>query len=284
MLRNSLSLNYDSIYEFDNNSQNHSFFKNDFKNTSDISNMNVIDFSQSFNIAFVENNTDESLNIGNIRTDDSNQTKQKINKFLGRKKKGSNKENKGHNKFSYDNLMKKTKSLILGELFIFINKYLDKTYKNDFGEGMNKKNLILINQDQITNGNIEFNQKFLDKTIGEIFSENISKRATNYLPTKNKDLIEELKDEKDPVKKEYFIGLFKTPFSECLKYFRGDDINNKYIEGLKKYSELENDHKFREKEGNNEEYIKCLKNYLKNYEVILKNKKGRKSRKEKEIN
>lgn len=253
-----------------NHLENNSLFDNDFKN-----------FNQIFNNGSAERNTDESSNFDNTIKDILYQKRPKSKKFLGRKKKGSNSKNKGHNKFSFDNLMKKLKSLIIRELHIFINKILVMKYQNDIGKGLNKKQLMLINQAQIANATIKFNQNFLDKTIGEIFSEDLSGRVSSYLPTFNKTLIQELKDEKDPVKKEYFTGLFNIKFLDCLKYFRGDDINNNYIEGLKKFSEPENEDEFKEAEDNDEEYIKCLKKFMKEYETILMKKHGRKSRKEK---
>ena len=281
MIRNQNILYYDSISEINNHSQNHSLFDNVYNNRSDVSNIDVIDFVQIFNNAMTERNTDELSNMDNTIVDILFQIMPESNKLLGRKKKGSNDKNGGHNKFSFDNLMKKLKSLIIRELFIFINRILKIKYKNDIGKGLNKKQLKLINQAQIANGTIKFNQNFLNKTIGEIFSEDVSGRASSYLSSFNKTLIQELKDEKDPIKKEYFIGLFNTTFLECLKYFRGDEINNKYIEGLKKFNELENEKQFREAEDNNEEYIKCLKKFIKEYETILMQKHGRKSRKEK---
>ena len=50
------------------------------------------------------------------------------------------------------------------------------------------------------------------------------------------------------------------------------------MEGLKRFSDLENDDEFRKK--NDEEYINHLKNFIKNYPEQLNIKKGRKSRKE----
>ena len=281
MIQNPNSLSYDSISEMNNHLQNNSLFDDVFNNGNDGSYISVMNFNQIFNNGLAERNTDESSNFDNTLQDILYQISPITNIILGRKKKGSNDKNKRHNKFSFDNLMKKLKSLIIRELHIFINKILVMKYQNDIGKGLNKKQLMLINQDQITNATIKFNQNFLDKTIGEIFSEDLSGRVSSYLPTFNKTLIQELKDEKDPVKKEYFTGLFNIKFLDCLKYFRGDDINNNYIEGLKKFSELENEDEFKEAQDNDEEYIKCLKKFMKEYETILMKKHGRKSRKEK---
>ena len=56
----------------------------------------------------------------------------------------------------------------------------------------------------------------------------------------------------------------KIIYSKISLFFRS--INNNYIEGLKKFSELENEDEFKEAEHNDEEYIKCLKKFMKEYE------------------
>ena len=48
------------------------------------------------------------------------------------------------------------------------------------------------------------------------------------------------------------------------------------MEGLKKFSDLEKDEKFREK--NSQEYIDCLKNFINEYENELRERNGRRSR------
>ena len=192
MNQNPNSLSYDSISEMNNHSENNSLFDNDPNNGNDVSHISAKNFNQIFNNGSAERNTDESSNFDNTIKDILYQKRPKSKIFLGRKKKGSNSKNKGHNKFSFDNLMKKIKGLIIRELHIFINKILVIKYKNDIGKGLNKKQLMLINQTQIANATIKFNQNFLDKTIGEIFSEDVSGRVSSYLPTFNKTLIQEL--------------------------------------------------------------------------------------------
>ena len=137
MIRNQNILYYDSISEINNHSQNHSLFDNVYNNRSDVSNIDVIDFVQIFNNAMTERNTDELSNMDNTIVDILFQIMPESNKLLGRKKKGSNDKNGGHNKFSFDNLIKKLKSLIIRELFIFINRILKIKYKNDIGKGLN---------------------------------------------------------------------------------------------------------------------------------------------------
>ena len=63
-------------------------------------------------------------------------------------------------------------------------------------------------------------------------------------------------------------------FLDCLKYFRGENSPDYiYIEGLERFSDLENDDEFMEE--NDEEYIKCLKQFFNEYEETLNHKKGK---------
>ena len=193
-----------------------------------------------------------------------NQNVARPRKFLGRK-------SHRHNKFLIDNLMRNIKSMLMSQLLDFINKKISELYKNEIEYGFLINKLFKTNLEIVKNQTIAFNKELLNKTIGEIFSTDILKRIKNFPPTHNKNLIENLKKEEDPVKNEYFNGLFNTTFLECLEYFRGDRVNNRYIEGLFKFSELEHDGKFTSKED--DDYIDYLKEYLKCYENIVNSRK-----------
>ena len=172
-----------------------------------------------------------------------------------------------------DNLMICIKRIIVNELFDFINKKIKEIYNNDIGKGLVKKELKKLSQEQIVNTRLNDNIEFLDKTLENIFSEKITKRLTNFLSSRNKEIIQELKREKDIEKKEYFDGLFSLTFLDCIKYFRGE-VENDYIKGLKRFSGLINEYgKFKEK---GDKYIENLKVYLDNYENILMGKKSKK--------
>ena len=177
-----------------------------------------------------------------------------------------------HTKFSTDNLMKKIKSMLILQLLNFINKKISELYNNGIGYGFHKIKLIKPNQEIILHQKRIFNKELLNKTIGEIFSTDTPKKHKNYLSTYNKNLIAKLIEEEDPIKNEYFNGLFNTTFLECLEYFRGDRVNNRYIEGLIKFSELEKDGIF--KTIGDDDYIDYLKEYLKCYENIVNSLKS----------
>ena len=61
-----------------------------------------------------------------------------------------------------------------------------------------------LNQEQKKNSNVEFNQLFLNKTLKEILSQKITKRIKFYKEDHNKELINQLIEEK----KEEFENLF----------------------------------------------------------------------------
>ena len=192
--------------------------------------------------------------------------------LLGNKRKNNN-NNKGkiHDNLATDNLLKSSKRLIINELFDFINNKIKEIYNNNIGNGLLKKELKKLSQDQIVNTRLSDNIEFLNKSLENIFSEKITGRVTNCLSSKNIEIIKELREEEDIEKKEYFNGLFNLTFFQCLKHFRGEEENT-YIKGLKKFSELINKNKIKEK---GEDYIKHLKYFLDNYEIILSNKKPR---------
>ena len=76
----------------------------------------------------------------------------------------------GHTKYAFDNMVRKTKSMIIKLLLNFINKKILVIYDGKIGHGDNIKKLFLMNQAQVSNANIHFNRAFLEKTLGEIFS------------------------------------------------------------------------------------------------------------------
>lgn len=60
-----------------------------------------------------------------------------------------------------------------------------------------------INQSQVVNSNVKFNQQFLYKKLKDIFSEDVSAKCTRYNKDHNKKLINSLLNEKDKIKKKY---------------------------------------------------------------------------------
>ena len=155
---------------------------------------------------------------------------------------------------------------------IFINQKIYNIYGGK-GNGIFKKQLKLLNHNQKKNASVKFNQNFSYKKLGEIFSENVSGRYTNFPLIHNKRLILSLINEKDEIKKKYFIDLFNITFLEYLKHFRGE-IFLKELEGLTCFENLKEEIKSKCKEEG-DDYVEVLDYYFNNYEKIVNNKRPR---------
>ena len=127
----------------------------------------------------------------------------KNDKLCGEKRVRNDKnyEKQPHNKFSNDILIRKCKYLVIKNTFEFLNKQIKNVYKGNLGRFIFKKELKIINQSQISNSNIDFNKNFMTKTLGDIFSDDISNKYTNFRNNHNKNLIYNLMNEKDENKK-----------------------------------------------------------------------------------
>ena len=206
----------------------------------------------------------------------------KIKKKSGRKRQRTDEDVfKEHNKFTDDNMRRKCKHLVLKNIMDFINEKIRIIYDDKRGNGLFKKELQTINQSQKSDATINFNKNFLKKTIGEIFSDNISSRYTNYPIDYNKILIQKLLNEKDENKKVYFQKLFNLTFIECLMHFRGEKYISE-LDGLKCFCDIKNE--IMEKYDDGVDYITQLEYYIKNYEKIIDKKKGRRKTKKQEDN
>ena len=194
-----------------------------------------------------------------------------IQKKIGRKKKDDTSKRR-HNKFTDDNVRRKCKHLVLNCVKDFINEKIKFLYNDDIGNSIFKKQLLDFNKEQKFNATIEYNQFFLYKKLKEIFSETISTRFTNYDSKHNKTLIENLENDRDEFKSQYFKRLFNITFIDCVKHFRRTHYF-KELDGMKCFDEV------KEQFSGEKEYVEILSYYLENYEEIIKKKKARKSTK-----
>lgn len=208
------------------------------------------------------------MKVQELKTDIGNKRQENIT--LGRKTIKSGEQGK-HNKYSDDNLRRKCKHLILDNLMEFINEIIKQIYKNNIGEGILIKKLFTMNQNQIKNAYIKYNQNFLNKTLGDIFSEDICKRYTNYPPDHNKNLVNKLMNENNIEIKNLFTIIFNLTFKEVINHLKGKEEiielqGLKDINGiLKKYEDEPN-------------YFDVLKCYILNFDIITEKKRPRKSR------
>ena len=260
------------------------YYQNDKNNFSFENN-----WEDTFNNIFNNNNNEERSTGESSNVVEQNKIENKPGLLKKKRGRGKGKETgetngKSHNRFVFDNKIKKIKSMIIKVVFNYINKKIFIIYNGNIGHGDNIKKLFLINHAQVSNANIDFNRTFLEKTLGEIFSADLSKRIINYKRDHNKKLIEKLKNEEDEEKNEYFNGLFNLTFLDCLKYFRNENVNHAYvyIEGLKRFSDLENDAIFRK--TNDSQFIEEMKLFINNFENDLGRRRGRNSLKNHNIN
>ena len=213
--------------------------------------------------------------LNNQMKKDKNEKKKK--NLLGRKREGDSWSGL-HSKYSDDNIRRKCKHLVLDNDLKILNEKIEEKYNGNIGHGIFVKKLLIINQRQKLDASIQPNKDFLKKTLGDIFSENISTKYTIYNQCHNKQLINELTNEKDEVKKKYFKKLFSITFIDSLKHFRGTEKIEE-LEGMKGFNDIKS------KYEDEPDYLKTLEYYIMNYEKILDNKRIRKSKKkEKEIN
>ena len=176
---------------------------------------------------------------------------------------------KPHTKYTYDNLKRKCKHLVIENLIKFINNKIAEAYNGNIGAGIIKKQLLKLNQEQKKNSNADFNKEFLKKTVKEILSEKLSTRIKYYPEDHNKKLIEELLAEKG----EYFEKIFNLTFLDCVEHFIGNKEISE-LNGLTLFSELKDD--IVEKcEDDGESYYKNLEIFLKEFEKRINNAKAR---------
>lgn len=218
-----------------------------------------------------EGKTQETTNIE--RNDDTKKEVPKKDKILNKKReREAGDSNSGKNtRFSSDNTIRKIKHLILDSLFHFINDKIREIYHNNIGLGIFQKKLLTLNQNQKVDATIYFNKLFLKKNLCEIFSDKISTRYTSFPQDFNKNLIQNLMNEKDLEKKEFFQKLFNLTFLDCLSHFRGTKIIEE-LKGLKLFSDYLNNH------TDDKDYNRQLNYYLNNFETMIGNKRSRKTK------
>ena len=201
-------------------------------------------------------------------------------KKCGRKRKNENNTTE-HNKFSDDNVRRRVKHLCFKYLLLFINSQIKEIYNNKIGQGIFQKQLQTLNQSQISNAKILFNQQLLEKNLGEIFSDKVTGKLTNIPSEHNKDLIQKLINEEDIEKRIYFQKLFNVKLKDCFEHFSGNKVIDE-LEGMELFNEIsEITSEYLEKYEDGKDYIQQLEYYLKNYENIIKNKRSRKERSKK---
>jgi len=240
---------------------------------NDINDIIITDDLEELTNARTINDNTRKISKEKEKLEINNNIKIDNKKFLGRKRKGDDSKGK-HDKFYDDNTIKRIKRTIITELKNFINVKIENKLRGEIGEDMFKKEIMLLNEAQIVNTSIEFNKEFLSKILKDIFSENISNRIANYPKEHNKNLINKLINDENEERSNYFKELFNISFYDCLKYFRGDNIDIELLEGFTRFSDIEEE--FKKKDG--EEYTNHFKEFLQNYKEIITYKKPKRQK------
>jgi hypothetical protein len=187
-------------------------------------------------------------------------------KMLGRKKKNSNEAGK-HDKYSEDNIIRKIKSTLLNYLRIFINSFIYEKFNGNIGEGIFRKEILKMNQQQITIG--KYDKQFIKRTLKDIFSHKLSGKYSTFDSDHNKKLIEFLINEVDEEKKIEFQNLFSLTFMDSLNHFSGIQPLS-ILKGMKLLKDL------CKKFEDDQTYVKLLKYYTFNFENTIEIKRSRK--------
>ena len=207
--------------------------------------------------------------------------------FLLQKKRGKNIKNRKnssftgksltkHTKYSIDNIQRRCKSLILNYTLEYLNYQIKKIYNGNIGNGINIKKLLDISQEQKANNSVDFIKNFMNKTTKEIYSAQISKRYTSFLPNHNQIVINRALNEKDEIKREQFKKLFNLTFADCIQKFIGND-NSEDSEGFQKFDHIKN------KLNEDKEYLEKLEQFLKEFANNINSRKSKYSNKSKAL-
>ena len=239
-------------------------------------------FEKAYNSVQEENNN-EFLHIHS--NEDINQnitlctTKEKLfhkipSLLLSKKRANSfnKKEIRKHTKYSYDNIKRQCKHLVIENVMKFINNKIYEVYEGNIDNGLLKKKLFKLNQSQKTNADVEFNKTFIYKTLKDILSQNITKKLSMHDPEHNKKVIEKIMIEK----KENFEKLFNLTFIQCVDHFIGNK-NIEELNGLTLFNELKEEivNKY---DNDGESYYENLRLFLIDFENKIIRAKSRKKR------
>ena len=195
------------------------------------------------------------------------------NSLLNKKTERNRKKvKKTHNKFSYDNLKRECKHLVIENVRAFVNKKILEAYNGNIGEGILKKELVKLNQSQKKNPGVEFNQLFINMTLKEIFSQKITKKIKLLNEDHNKKVIEKVLEEK----KGTFGNLFNLTFIQCVEHFIGDKQLNE-LNGMTLFNELR-DQIAQKYKDDGDMFYQNLEIFVKEFKSRINNAKPRKKR------
>jgi hypothetical protein len=293
---------YLNVYNLDNSFDENS---NMFFDSEDQNMMDDFNFENDFekmkeNTGFIEfdNNSkkNEIITINNKSTVISTKKEKifsinkikKINKKLGRKKLTDNKETKVlHDKYSFDNTVRKIKAKLFNSILVTLNESLEQEENNNNTQQRKRKIkvrngcFLKIEQKTIINTNIKDNLELLNTTLKKIFSRDVGKKVAKYSvygENYNKNLIKKIEENNKKYKNTNDI--LNMTFFQCLEHFRKSEYYEE-LSGL----ELEYDNIINEmKKTEEKDYVDSFKAYLITYEKIYENKRPKNKKAKKKEN
>ena len=287
-LDNSFDENSNMIFDSEDQNVMDDFnFENDFEKMKENTGFIEFDNNSKKNEIITINNKSTVISTKKEKIFSINKIK-KINKKLGRKKLTDNKETKVlHDKYSFDNTVRKIKAKLFNAILAILNKSLEQEENNNNTQQRKRKIkvrngcFLKIEQKTIINTNIKDNLELLNTTLKKIFSRDVGKKVANYSiygENYNKNLIKKIEENNKKYKNTNDI--LNMTFFQCLEHFRKSEYYEE-LSGL----ELEYDNIINEmKKTEEENYVDSFKAYLKTYEKIYENKRPKNKKAKKNEN
>ena len=276
-LDNSFDENSNMIFDSEDQNKMDDFnFENDFEKMKENTGFIEFDNNSKKNEIITINNKSTVISTKKEKIFSINKIK-KINKKLGRKKLTDNKETKVlHDKYSFDNTVRKIKAKLFNAILAILNKSLEQEENNNNTQQRKRKIkvrngcFLKIEQKTIINTNIKDNLELLNTTLKKIFSRDVGKKVAKYSihgENYNKNLIKKIEENNKKYKNTNDI--LNMTFFQCLEHFRKSEYYEE-LSGL----ELEYDNIINEmKKTEEEDYVGSFEAYLNTYEEIYKNKR-----------
>ena len=202
---------------------------------------------------------------------DSNDSEEKTNFDLGRKKKTDNTKRK-HDKNVPDNIIKKCKRIFFKYIIIFINSII-KTYKTNHQENYEFKNLSYENY--VNNLKKDKEIILLNMPLKDLVSLDVSNKYASNASFNKEKMEKILEEEKDNT---IINSILNMTFGEWIDVFTFKNEINYYFE----FNELQ-DVLIDLYNKEDKEYFSRFIFYLFNYKNWFQNKKPRKPKKKKEL-
>ena len=262
-------------------------FENDFEKMKENTGFIEFDNNSKKNEIITINNKSTVISTKKEKIFSINKIK-KINKKLGRKKLTDNKETKVlHDKYSFDNTVRKIKAKLFNAILAILNKSLEQEENNNNTQQRKRKIkvrngcFLKIEQKTIINTNIKDNLELLNTTLKKIFSRDVGKKVAKYSiygENYNKNLIKKIEENNKKYKNTNDI--LNMTFFQCLEHFRKSEYYEE-LSGL----ELEYDNIINEmKKTEEKDYVDSFEAYLKTYEKIYENKRPKNKKAKKKEN